>query len=96
MDNTNVLICRRPWFLRPQDIQLDQRVKLAKPTSTPDDHVAEDPIVNGNPKIELTSDVPGLVVKTAPLVVKTADDIPNVENIGGGAYEVRCYLAHRL
>lgn len=70
------------------DIQLDQGVKLAKPTSDQatgdDDHVAEEPIVDGNPKLKLTSDVPGLVVREAPL---TVEDIPNIENIGGGPYE---------
>jgi hypothetical protein len=66
------------------DIQLDQGVKLAKSTSNPDDHVAEESIVDGNPKLKLASDVPGLVVRNAPL---TAEDIPNIEHIGGGAYE---------
>jgi hypothetical protein len=51
--------------------------------------VAEEPIVDRNPKLKLTSDVPGLVVREAPL---TVEDIPNIENIGGGPYKVRTLL----
>jgi len=69
------------------DIQLDQGVKLGKSTGnqeTGDDHVPEEPNVDGNPKLKLASDVPGLVVNNAPF---TAEDIPNIENIGGGPHE---------
>jgi hypothetical protein len=70
------------------DIQLDQGVKLAAPGGTqktgdaPTDQTPTS--VDGNPKFQMQSDKPGLVVTKGPL---TADDIPNIENIGGGAYQ---------
>jgi hypothetical protein len=69
------------------DIQLDKGVKLAKGgegETAGHDHVPEEQIVDGNPKVKMASDVPGLVVSDAPL---TADDIRDVNKIGGGAHE---------